>query len=86
MPEHEFLVMDYFRKHNVPIDMFLSNFYDLALLKKYEIHYGMELSEDMYRLCEEEYLKFRDMTADLTRYVKFTRLIWKIVKELNLSA
>jgi hypothetical protein len=68
------------------MDMFPSNFYDLALLKKYETHFEMELPEYLYRLCGEEYLKFRDMIADLTRYVKFTKLMWKTTKELNSSA
>jgi hypothetical protein len=39
LPEHEFLVRDYFRKYEVPMDMMPNFFNDLALLKKYEKHY-----------------------------------------------
>jgi hypothetical protein len=74
IPEHKFMVRDYFRKLEVPTDMFPKNYYDLGLLKKFESHFEMKLPESMYVLCGDEYSKFMDMTDDLIDYVRFYKI------------
>jgi hypothetical protein len=75
LPEHEFLVRDYFRKYNISMDMMPNNFYDLALLKKYEKHCEIKLPENMSLLCGDEYMKFMDMTDDLMDFIRFYKIL-----------
>jgi hypothetical protein len=89
LPQHEFMVRDYFRKFDIPFDLFPKNFYDLTLLKKYETHVENHYPENHYPenhypenhypenlflLRGDKYIKFSDMSDDLIDFVRFFRI------------